>query len=483
MGCRTNDADRLYKLLEVEKNASRNDIRKAHQKLARVHHPDRGGDAEKFKEIQKAYEVLSDPEKRAKYDESGEEGLERNDDFDFFRGWRTRPQHRRKTKNIETPLKMTLEQLYGGVTKKMAVNRQVVDKSRGVQTCQECSGSGMKTEVIRLGNMVQHAQTACGACSSTGKVFTHKKEREVLQVHVQRGAPDGHKVVFREKADEMPDADTGDVVFVVKEQKHPEFKRRGADLFIERKISLVEALCGFELELTHLDGRKLIIKTALGEIVSPMSRGFDPLADQGAPGLDWECMDGYDCPGIQSVATANESDVDLLKKACETQLKHQGLDIGAFVVDGNKAYFKHCTRQEALAAKEAKSGAKMYVVVDPGASKQHRLMKAVAGEGMPTLKNPFVHGNLFVILTIDFPDHLTPESQDALRKILPPPLHESKVDRADPGVEEHTLVDIDPRASQAANAIHMSAGEEAYDEDERPGNFRAGPQDGQCQQM
>mmetsp|Transcript_8731 Transcript_8731/g.15017 ORF Transcript_8731/g.15017 Transcript_8731/m.15017 type:complete len:126 (+) Transcript_8731:3-380(+) len=125
----------------------------------------------------------------------------------------------------------------------------------------------------------------------------------------------------------------------------------------------------------------------------------------------------------------------------------------------------------------------MYVVADPDASKQHRLLKAVAGEGMPTLKNPFVHGNLFVILTIDFPDHLTPESQDALRKILPPPLHESKVDRADPGVEEHTLVDIDPRASQAANAIHMSAGEEAYDEDERPGNFRAGPQDGQCPQM
>merc|ERR1712093_24718 len=129
------------------------------------------------------------------------------------------------------------------------------------------------------------------------------------------------------------------VVFVLKEQEHKEFKRRGADLFIERKISLVEALCGFELEVTHLDGRKLIVKTAPGEITRPMPRGFDPLAEQGGAELEWECMDGYDCPSIQSVAGAEETDVDLLKKACETQLRRQGLDIGAFVVDGTSAHF------------------------------------------------------------------------------------------------------------------------------------------------
>merc|ERR1712232_1177868 len=96
---------------------------------------------------------------------------------------------------------------------------------------------------------------------------------------------------------------------------------------------------------------------------------------------------------IQSGAKAEETDIDLLKKACETQLRRQGLDIGAFVVDGTSANFKQCTRAEALAAKEPKLGAKMYVLSDPMASKQHRLLKAVAGEGMPTLKNPFVHGN------------------------------------------------------------------------------------------
>merc|ERR1711979_41674 len=161
---------------------------------------------------------------------------------------------------------------------KMAITRQVIDKKRGVQECRDCDGRGVKVEVIRMGPMIQQMQSACGACGGQGKSFKTKKDREVLEVHVQKGSPDNHKVVFREMADEHPDADTGDVVFVLKQQEHSEFKRKGADLFIERKISLVEALCGFELEITHLDGRKLLIKTSPGEIVKPMAQNFDPLA-------------------------------------------------------------------------------------------------------------------------------------------------------------------------------------------------------------
>merc|ERR1712228_853633 len=129
-----------------------------------------------------------------------------------------------------------------------------------------------------------------------GKSFSTKQEREVLEVVIQKGSPDGHKVQFREMADEHPDADAGDVVFVLKQQEHADFKRRGADLFIERKISLVEALCGFELELTHLDGRKLLIKTSPGEIIKPMAQGFDPLAKEEGKSTEWEVMEDMDCP-------------------------------------------------------------------------------------------------------------------------------------------------------------------------------------------
>merc|ERR1719272_2090753 len=145
--------------------------------------------------------------------------------------------------------------------------------------------------------MIQQMQSSCGSCGGNGKSFTRKSEREVLEVHIQKGSPDGHKVTFREMADEHPDADAGDVHFVLKEQEHAVFKRKGADLFIERKISLSEALCGFELDITHLDGRKLFIKTAPGEIVKPPPRGVDPLAKEVAK-TDWEVMEDCDCPSI-----------------------------------------------------------------------------------------------------------------------------------------------------------------------------------------
>merc|ERR1712139_555043 len=99
-------------------------------------------------------------------------------------------------------------------------------------------------------------------------------------------------------------------------------------------------------------------------------------------------MGGYDCPDIESVARAGETDVELLKNASQSQLKARGIDVGAFVVDSNGACFKQCSRAEALAAKRPSAGSKMYVVADASEPKKNRLMKALQGEGMPTLKNP-----------------------------------------------------------------------------------------------
>merc|ERR1711912_95197 len=128
-------------------------------------------------------------------------------------------------------------------------------------------------------------------------------------------------------------------------------------------------------------------------------QGFDPLADEEGK-MEWEVMEGYDCPDIDNVAQADTTDVDTLKKACETQLKRKGIDVGAFVVDSQRAYFKQGSREEILAAKKTKKGSTMYILSDPDANSALRVMKAVKGEGMPTYKNPFIHGNLFLILKI-----------------------------------------------------------------------------------
>merc|ERR1719261_1566346 len=413
-GSRNVDTTKFYKLLEVDKNASEPEIKKAYRKLAVKHHPDKGGDPEKFKEITRAYEVLSDSDKRAKYDRGGEDALDGDggDPSDIFEsffggggggGRRGSQRRRQKTKDVQQPLKVTLEQLYNGQTKKMAITRQIIDKKKGVQSCSDCGGRGVKVETVRMGPMIQQMQSACGACGGQGKSFKTKQEREVLEVHIQKGSPDNHKVVFREMADEHPDADTGDVVFVLKQQEHAVFKRKGADLYIERDISLVEALCGFEMEVTHLDGRKLIIKTAPGDIVKPMAFNFDPFAEDDENKMEWDVIEDSDCPSIDNVARAETTDVDTLKKACETQLKRKGIDVAVFVVDSNGAYFKQCTREEGLAAKKTAKGKTMYIIQDPDAKKDFRIMKAVKDEGMPTVKNPFVHGNLFLILKIQFP--------------------------------------------------------------------------------
>jgi len=493
-GKKAADTNKFYEILEVSKNASDSDIKKAYRKLAMKHHPDKGGDQDKFKEISKAYEALGDPEKRAKYDKYGEEGLDGDgggDPSDIFEaffggggGGRRQQQRRQKTKDVVQPIKVTLEQMYNGNTKKLAITRQVIDKKKGVQECRECDGRGVKVQVVRMGPMIQQMQSACGSCGGQGKTFLTKQEREVLEVHIQKGATDGHKVTFREMADEHPDADAGDVIFVLKQQEHADFKRKGADLFIERKISLVEALCGFELTLTHLDGRKLFIKTAPGEIVKPPPRGVDPLAKEVAK-TDWEVMEDCDCPSIDNVAQAETADVDTLKSAVETQLKRKGIDVGVFVVSGGRAYFKQCTRAEALAAKKTKKGSTMYIVSDPDANKSFRMMKAVKGEGMPTVKNPFVHGNLFLILTIEFPDSLSPEIQGKMKGLLPPPLNKPTYKEDDETVEIHTVTDIDPVASFNANKANMAGGGEAYDDEDEEGPRGGGGPGGaqQCQQQ
>merc|ERR1719408_788308 len=105
--------------------------------------------------------------------------------------------------------------------------------------------------------MIQQVQKTCEVCGGTGQTFRQTKQQETLDVHIPKGAPDQHKISFSEKADEIPDGEAGDVVFVLQEQPHPVFKRKGDDLYIERTISLAEALCGFSMQITQLDGRIL----------------------------------------------------------------------------------------------------------------------------------------------------------------------------------------------------------------------------------
>jgi len=156
------DTEKLYETLEVEKTATQKEIKKAYFRLSKQHHPDKGGDEHKFKEIAAAYEILSDEQKRAAYDKYGLEGVEDDPDAAaargedlfsmFFGGGRGRGGRNagpRKGPSVNHPIKVSLEDLYNGKTVKLAVNRKVIVGE--VTQCTKCNGQGSVMEVRQLG--------------------------------------------------------------------------------------------------------------------------------------------------------------------------------------------------------------------------------------------------------------------------------------------------------------------------------------------
>ncbi|KAG4191736.1 hypothetical protein ERO13_A07G113600v2 [Gossypium hirsutum] len=313
------DNTRYYEILGVSKNASHDDLKKAYKKAAIKNHPDKGGDPEKFKELAQAYEVLSDPEKREIYDQYGEDALKEgmgggaaaHDPFDIFSsffggspfgGASSRGRRQRRGEDVVHPLKVSLEDLYLGTSKKLSLSRNVIcskcsgkgSKSGASMQCPGCQGSGMKISVRHLGpSMIQQMQHPCNECKGTGETINDKdrcpqckgekvvQEKKVLEVIVEKGMQNGQKITFPGEADEAPDTITGDIVFVLQQKDHPKFKRKGEDLFVEHTLALTEALCGFQFVVTHLDGRQLLIKSIPGEVVKPDS--FKAINDEGMP--------------------------------------------------------------------------------------------------------------------------------------------------------------------------------------------------------
>lgn len=290
--------DTLYNALGVERDADDAEIKKAYKKLALKHHPDRGGDTEKFKEISAAFEVLSDPEKRKTYDQYGLEGLSGGgggaggeDIFDMFfgggRGGRARSQGPPRGEDIQHSVKASLEDLYNGRTIRLAIsrNKPCTDcegrggKEGAEKTCTQCRGKGATIQLRQIGpGMVQQIQAACANCKATGKLIDEKdkcksckgqkvyKDRKVLEVLIEKGMKHGSKIKFAGEADEIPGTIPGDVVIIVQEKEHDIFKRKGSDLVMDIELSLTEALTGFTKTITHLDGRILRIDIEPGMV-------------------------------------------------------------------------------------------------------------------------------------------------------------------------------------------------------------------------
>jgi len=310
---------KLYDILGVPADADENQLKKAYRKLAMKFHPDKNQGnpeaQEKFKEISEAYGILSEPEKRQLYDTHGEQGLKEGggrghgfgggDPFDIFnmffgggggpRGGRRGPQ---KGKDVVHQLGVTLENLYNGCTKKLSLQKKVLcnsgcngtgvqaefaDRRDAIQTCSTCKGQGMVIKTRQIGpGMMQQMQSVCHKCHGEGKSMNPKytckacngnkttKERKILEIHVEKGMEEGHKIMFRGEGDQEPDIEPGDVVIILIEKKHEVFERKAQNLLMEMDIDLVEALCGFRRCVQTLDqehDREIVVTCLPGEVI------------------------------------------------------------------------------------------------------------------------------------------------------------------------------------------------------------------------
>lgn len=295
----------LYDLLNVKPEATADEIKKSYRKLALKCHPDKNPDdpeaQEKFKSISMAYEVLSDAKKRELYDKVGEQGLKEGggggdfsspmDIFDmFFGGGGRRGRKENKGKDVIHQLAVSLEDMYNGSTRKLALQKNVIcekcegrgGKAGAVQKCTTCKGSGTQVLLNQLGaGMYQQIHAQCRECDGQGEKINAKDmcktcngkkivhERKILEVHIDKGMEDGQKITFTGEGDQSPGLEPGDIIIILEEKDNATFKRKDMDLIMKMDINLTEALTGFKKSIKTLDSRFIIISSLPGEFIKP----------------------------------------------------------------------------------------------------------------------------------------------------------------------------------------------------------------------
>ena len=294
-----------YEILGIDKSASQAEIKKAYRKQAIKYHPDKNPDnaeAEaKFKEAAEAYEVLSDENKKARYDQFGHQAFEgaggfggggmNMDDifsqfgdifggafggggFPGFGGGFGGGQRRVKGSNLRVRLKLTLEEIANGVEKKIKVKRKVQAPGTTYKTCTTCNGTGQVTRVTNtiLGRMQTSAP--CNTCNGAGQIIDKKPndadaqglivKEETIPVNIPAGVVDGMQLKVSGKGNEAPgNGVSGDLLVAIEELEHDNLQREGDNLHYDLYVSLPDAILGTSKEIDTVTG-KVRIKIEAG---------------------------------------------------------------------------------------------------------------------------------------------------------------------------------------------------------------------------
>lgn len=289
----------LYDLLGVPPDVNESALKKAYMQKARECHPDKHPDdpeaTSKFQAIKEAYDILKDAEKRKKYDLHGLDGLKDDQLTDLEDLLNTlfisSPGNgRHRTNDIVQDLEVTLEEAYNGANKEVPYTRHIpCNQCQGTgtkdgtenQVCENCGGEGRIFVVDKEDDADEEGLDICPDCKGKGEIVIEGNECETckgdkfieeqqkMSVVIERGSENGDKIVFHGASDEVPETDTGDLIFIVKEKPHDRFQRKHNDLLFTKKLNLTEALFGAKFLITHLDGRQLIVETDTNTTIQP----------------------------------------------------------------------------------------------------------------------------------------------------------------------------------------------------------------------
>ncbi len=282
-----------YEILGVDKSASAAEIKKAYRKMALKYHPDKNPDdknaEEMFKKAAEAYEVLSDPDKRARYDQFGHSafegaggfgggGMNMDDIFSQFgdifgsafgggfSGFGGGRQRVIKGSNLRIKVKLSLEEVADGVEKRVKVKRKVQAPGTTYRTCNTCHGTGQMTRVTNtiLGRM--QTSTTCSSCGGAGQTIDKKPseadsqgmitKEETVSIKIPAGVVDGMQLKVTGKGNEAPGHGiSGDLLVVITEIPHKTLQREGDNLHYDLYVSMPDAILGASKEIDTVTGK------------------------------------------------------------------------------------------------------------------------------------------------------------------------------------------------------------------------------------
>jgi len=315
-----------YEILGVSKSASQAEIKKAYRKMAIKYHPDKNPDdteaEEKFKACAEAYEVLSDENKKARYDQYGHAAFEGGGGFggggmnmddifsqfgDIFGGafgggggfggfGGGQRQRRVKGSNLRIRVKLTLEEIANGVEKKVKVRRKVKAKGVTFTTCTTCNGTG---QVMRVTNTIlgrMQTATTCSTCQGAGETMSNKPngadaqgltvEEETVSIKIPQGVTEGVQLKVGGKGNEAPgnNSVSGDLLVLIEEVAHETLKREGSNIHYDLYVNFSEAVLGVSKEVETVTGKvkiKIEPGTQSGKILRLKGKGLPSIEHYG----------------------------------------------------------------------------------------------------------------------------------------------------------------------------------------------------------